>query len=77
MIEKDLRVEKLIKDLRDIKIIIKNHFTQEFKDDLLYHKRNFIDLDALIAEEQIKKVQDPHPKTDRSHSYSHSHVHSL
>ena len=50
LIEKELQVEKLVKDLRDIKIIIKNHFHHEFKEDLLYHPRNCIDLDEISGQ---------------------------
>ena len=53
MIEKELQVEKLIKDLRDIKIIIKNHFHHEFKEDLLYHPRNCIDLDEICGQLEV------------------------
>ena len=48
MLEKDLSIEKLVKDIRDIKIIIKAQFNHQFKNELQYHQRNLIDLDSLI-----------------------------
>ena len=52
MLEKDMSMEKLIKDIRDIKIIIKEKFNHHFKNELQYHQRNLIDLDSLLAEEE-------------------------
>ena len=52
MLEKDLCVEKLVKDVRDIKIIVKEQFNHRFTNELQYHQRNVIDLDSVLAKEQ-------------------------
>ena len=57
MLEKDMSIEKLIKDMRDIKIIIKEKFNHNFKNELQYHQRNLIDLDSLLAEEESQGLK--------------------
>ena len=57
MLEKDMSIEKLIKDMRDIKIIIKEKFNHNFRNELQYHQRNLIDLDSLLAEEESQGLK--------------------
>ena len=51
MLEKDLSIEKLVKDIRDIKIVIKEQFNHQFCEGLQYHQRNLIDLDLILQKE--------------------------
>ena len=45
-IEKDFRAEKLIKNLKDIKLVIKSKlYEQDFKFQVEYNNKNVIDLE--------------------------------
>ena len=57
MLEKDLSIEKLVKDIRDIKIIIKEQFNHQFKNELQYQQRNLIDLDSLLQAKEENEAQ--------------------
>ena len=60
MLEKDLCIEKLVKDLRDIKIFMKSHvLTDKIKHEIQFNSRNVIDLDsdADQSKENVKATE--------------------
>ena len=55
MLEKDLSVDKIIKNLRDIKIAVKSRFLDSEKRYLIqHHQRNIIDLEEYTYLEPMQ-----------------------
>lgn len=85
MLEKDFSIEKLIKNLRDLKLLIKSQvMTQELRLNIQYQPRNLIDLDIssdefsykLSSKAKVDHQVTIHSKLERDLSQTFQHLRS-